>query len=172
MNFYSEITLPESKQVCRVNQITFSDYYTFNKFLQNGINAHIEDAFFTMLANYTNNSKYTSLDALTTLLFMRIISIGSQLKFKSGKDIIEIDLVPLLQSLLNINLLKAEISLGDVKIKIQSPTKLCDINSEDYLYSFSVNSDEAILSTDNKQQLYNILPATCLRTISEYSESL
>lgn len=161
--------LPESRELCRVQQVSFKTYYELNKFIQNDVDNHIEEALLNILTTYTNKATFTSLDAYVTLLFMRTISIGSALKLATSNVIYKVDLLSMLQKFSSLVLPDAHFTFNDKLITIKTPSnKLFDFQFEDYLYSITADSEMIVLSPQQKQQLYNELPATIVSTIKEY----
>ena len=173
MTFYSEITLPESGEVCKVNQLSFLDYFTLNKFLQNNIDEHIEDAFFNLLKKYTNKKGFTALDGIVALLFMRIISIGPTLKLVSEKIDYIHDISPLLQKLCDIIPNPIQIPVSDsISLNLKTPSKFYNISFDSYIYSATVEGKEHILTTEERILLYSQLPIKSASSIEAYSNCI
>ena len=172
MKFYSEITLPESGEVCRVGQLSFSYYYELNKFLQNDKSIHIEDAFFTILRKYTNKKHFTAIDGAVALIFMRLISIGSTIEFVKDNTNYKHEIIPLLENLCDIKIDPVCITFDDITINIKTPYKFCDILPENYLYSAIVDNNENIFTLSEQQSIFSHLPAKCVDNITGYIRSV
>jgi len=171
VKFYSEITLPETGEVCKIQQVPFSAYYELNKFIQNNIDSHIEIAFIDLLTTYTNKKHFTTLDAFVALLFMRIISVGSTLKLVSDRIQYETKLVDTLQRFSDIKIEPQKIQINnDIFFNIKTPAKLFNIDTEDFIYSVDVKGECTILTTDERKQIMEMLPATALETLISYSD--
>ena len=169
MKFYSEIALPESKTIAKVRQFTFADYITVNKFIQNGVNAHIQDCYIELAAKYSNSLNLAGLDCLVVLIFMRVLSVGGALKLTSGKTVTEIDLYGLLQSLSTLNITPQVVSISDnINIIIKTPAKFIDINDEDFIHTVVIDGNSRALLPDEKGKLYNNLPASISKIIAQY----
>jgi len=169
MKFYSEVTLPESKTTAKVRQFTFADYITANKFIQNGVNAHIQDCYIELAAKYSNSLNLAGLDALVVLIFMRVLSVGGTLKLTSGNTVTEIDLYGLLQSLSTLNVTPQVIVISDnISIIIKTPAKFIDINKEDFIHAIIIDGISRTLLPDERCQLYNSLPANTNELVAQY----
>ena len=169
MDFFSEILLPETKEVCRVRQFTYHDFYVLNKFITNNNDEHIWSSFTTLLQTYTNKTTFTFLDSITLLLFMRAISISPEINFNVAKKTnVVVNIMDIIQKLSNISVPEGNISFMDSIIKLKTPTKLYNYEYSDFLYSIVTDEREDILLPEQKQILFNVLPAAVLSTIIEY----
>lgn len=172
MTFYSEITLPESGQSCKISQITFNDYYTLNKFLQNNIDTHINDALFTILKKYTNVQYFTGLDAAIALLFLRVISISPTLNLKLGNIEYKHEIPPLLKVLTEIEINPIDVSFNNIKINIKTPSKLYGVQLEDFIHSGTIDDINHIFTEKERQDICKHLPASIIKSIEDYSDQI
>ena len=173
MDFFSEILLPETKEVCRVRQFTYHDFYVLNKFITNNNDEHIWSSFTTLLQTYTNKTTFTFLDSITLLLFMRAISISPEINFNVAKKTnVVVNIMDIIQKLSNISVPEGNISFMDSIIKLKTPTKLYNYEYSDFLYSIVTDEREDILLPEQKQILFNVLPAAVLSTIIEYETKI
>lgn len=169
MKFYSEIALPENKTTAKIEQFSFTDLITINKFLQNKVDVHIQDYFVKLAEKYSNSINLAGLDIIVALIFMRVISMGGSLKLTSGNTVTEIDLYGLLQSLSTLNIPPLSISIADnISIDIKTPAKFIDIEEVDFIHTITIDGNIHTLLQDEKHHLYSNLPANISKVIAQY----
>lgn len=174
MKFFSSIYLPELKEHGRVSQLSFSEYYELNKFIQNDVNEHICAALDDILKTHVKTSAtLTYIDRIIALLFMRIISVGPKIEMSFENTKVSINLPEILQKISNINIPDCIIKLNnDVSVTIKTPSNILSYDVEDFLYSTTTNGKERILSSDEKGDLFQYLAADVVSKITAYSENI
>ena len=174
MVFYSEIILPETKQICQVRQMTYEDYIIVNRFLQNDVSKHIQQCFIDLLHKYTNCKDFTGIDMLAALLFLRTISIGGTLKLTLNNTVHQVDIVGTLQKISDLELPKKNHSFGNITLRFQTPCNLIAPVYTDYIHSISVPdaSRTFLLTQEERQQICDILLADILPDISDLAKQI
>lgn len=173
MKFYSELSLPESGKTCRVYQLTYEDYTTLNKFLQNNIDSNTNQFFVELLEKYTNCKNFTGIDMIAALLFLRIISIGGTLKLSVANTIHQVDLVGLLDQISKLSIPKRTCTFGDITFKLSTPSTLHDSELIDYIHSSQSNtSPEYFLTSQEKRELDKLLTANALLELTDLANNV
>lgn len=179
MEFCLNFDAPTLGKSLKLNEISFKQYRTLNKFLINNNNFHISDFFNNILKECLVEKEYfdtlSNFDKFCALFLLRCISVSPDIEFKKDKINSKASLMPFLKTCLDfkIDFFKTIKLDENVKVVLSLPKQLAFDNIFDVYYDCIHQvfyNDKEIVYPHDRSKLLEMLPAEITKHLKEFAD--